>query len=308
MTDQADNVTRREAALECMRWAGGGVLWSVIGGIPRGSLISAAAADTTAFTFAQVSDSHLGFARDPNMDTSGTFQLACDEVRAMPQKPRFMIHTGDVSHLSKSAEFDAASQIMGSTGLQAFTVPGEHDILDENAYGFAQRFQKGQPDGGYFSFDQEGVHFIGLNNVGQLSAGGMGALGDTQLAWFEADLKSRAASQPVVVFAHIPLWTVAPEWGWGTADAARALTALARFGSVTVLNGHIHQVIQKVEGHVAFHTARSTAFPQPAPGTAPSPGPMKVPAGQLRSVLGVASVSLVPGQSSLAIIDTPLGA
>ncbi len=109
-----------------------------------------------------------------------------------------------------------------------------------------------------------------------------------------------------MVFAHIPLWTVYPAWGWGTEDGARALDYLKGFGSVTVLNGHIHQVMQKVEGNVTFHTARSTAFPQPAPGTAPSPGPMKVADDKLRSLLGVASINFKPGEQRLAIIDTPL--
>jgi 3',5'-cyclic AMP phosphodiesterase CpdA len=150
------------------------------------------------------------------------------------------------------------------------------------------------------------VHFIGLVNVVDLKAGGLGNLGADQLAWLAADVKSRSASTPIVVFAHIPLWTVYPEWGWGTEDGARALELLKRFGSVTVLNGHIHQVMQKVEGNVAFHTALSTAFPQPAPGTAPSPGPVKVPDDKLRSVLGVASVDFVQGKERLAIIDKPL--
>jgi 3',5'-cyclic AMP phosphodiesterase CpdA len=301
-------LSRRGAVLECMRWAGASVIWTVVGGIPRGHLTGDAHAQSAGFSFAQISDSHIGFARDPNLDTPGTFQAGCDQIRALAQRPAFLIHTGDVSHLSKPGEFDTAAQIMASTRLDAFTVPGEHDVLDEATRGFAQRFQKRQPEGGYFSFDQQGVHFVGLNNVGALKAGGMGSLGEAQLAWLEADLKGRAASQPIVLFAHIPLWTVAAEWGWGTEDSARALALVARFGSVTVLNGHIHQIIQKVEGNVAFHTARSTAFPQPAPGSAPSPGPMKVPAGQLRSVLGVASVSVVPGTSPLAIIDSPLGA
>jgi hypothetical protein len=109
-----------------------------------------------------------------------------------------------------------------------------------------------------------------------------------------------------VEFAHIPLWAVYPEWGWGTEDSGRALAYMKRFGSVTVLNGHIHQVMQKVEGNVTFHTARSTAFPQPAPGTAPSPGPMKVPEDKLRTLLGTASVTFKPGEQRLAIIDTPL--
>jgi 3',5'-cyclic AMP phosphodiesterase CpdA len=150
------------------------------------------------------------------------------------------------------------------------------------------------------------VHFIGLVNVVDLKAGGLGNFGGEQLEWLAADVKDRSASTPIVVFAHIPLWTVYPEWGWGTEDGARALDMLKRFGSVTVLNGHIHQVMQKVEGNVAFHTARSTAFPQPAPGTAPSPGPMKVADDKLRSVLGVASINFVQGKERLAIIDTPL--
>jgi 3',5'-cyclic AMP phosphodiesterase CpdA len=201
---------------------------------------------------------------------------------------------------------------MASSGLDTHTVPGEHDVLEDGGAAFVARFQKGAkqgtPGGGYYSFDQGGVHFVGLNNVVELKSGGMGSLGAAQLAWLAADLNARPASQPVVVFAHVPLWTVYAPWGWGTEDAAQALALLARFGSVTVLNGHIHQVMQKVEGHVAFHAARSTAFPQPAPGTAPSPGPMKLPADRLRSVLGVASISVVPGQGELAILDTPLGA
>jgi 3',5'-cyclic AMP phosphodiesterase CpdA len=185
-------------------------------------------------------------------------------------------------------------------------VPGEHDFLDEDRKLYRERYGRGSKGAGWYSFDAGGVHFIGLINVVDLKAGGLGNLGGEQLEWLAADVKSRSASTPIVVFAHIPLWTVYPEWGWGTEDGARALDMLKRFGSVTVLNVHIHQVMQKVEGNVAFHTARSTAFPQPAPGTAPSPGPMKVADDKLRSVLGVASVNFVHGKERLAIIDTPL--
>ena len=186
-------------------------------------------------------------------------------------------------------------------------MPGEHDLLDdEQGRAYLARYGKGSRGAGWYSFDQGGIHFIGLVNVVDLKAGGLGNLGAEQLDWLEADVAGLASSTPVVVFAHIPLWTVYPEWGWGTQDGARALALLRRFGSVTVLNGHIHQIIQKVEGNVAFHTARSTAFPQPAPGSAPSPGPMKVPAGELRRHLGIASVTLVRGSEPLAIIDTPL--
>ena len=298
-------MTSRRQTLECMLWAGTGLFWTVKAGIPR----SALAADT-GFMFAQISDSHIGFSRDPNTDTPGTFAAALEQVKAA--KPAFMIHTGDVTHLSKAGEMDVAEKLVSATGIQTHYVPGEHDVLDEGGKIFGERFlgrqKQGVAGGLYYSFDQNGVHFIGLNNVSDLKPGGLGNLGAAQLAWLEADLKPRAASTPIVVFAHIPLWTVYQPWGWGTEDGAQVLGLLKRFGSVTVLNGHIHQIIQKVEGTVAFHTARSTAFPQPAPGSAPSPGPMKIDAGRLRSVLGVASVTVVPGTAALAVIDTPLGA
>jgi len=295
----------RRAALECMLWAGSGVLWTMVGGIPRSSVLAATPEPTDDFSFAQISDSHLGFSAAPNTDVTGTFQQALAQVQHHA-KPALMIHTGDVSHLSRAAQFDTAWQLVSTTGIETHYVPGEHDVLDNDGADFFARFTKGGPKG-WYSFDQQSVHFIGLNNVQNLQAGGLGNLGDAQLAWLKQDLEGRAASQPIVVFAHIPLWTVSEAWGWGTADSEQALALLRRFGSVTVLNGHIHQVMQKVEGHVAFHTARSTAFPQPAPGTAPSPGPMKsVPAEKLRSMLGVRQVTLVRGQSDLAVVDSVL--
>jgi 3',5'-cyclic AMP phosphodiesterase CpdA len=292
-----------------MVWAGAGVLWSVQGGVPRSRLVgSAAAAETTGLSFVQIRDSHIGFASPPNADTPGTLREAVKLVGTLKGNAAMMIHTGDVSHLSKDSQFDTAYQIIGEAGLETHYVPGEHDVLADDGRGFFERFTKGGPRG-WHSFDQAGVHFIGLNNVQNLKGGGMGALGADQLAWLQDDLKGRSASQPIVVFAHIPLWTVYAEWGWGTDDSVQALTMLKRFASVTVLNGHIHQVMQKVEGHCAFHTARSTAFPQPAPGTAPSPGPMKtVPPGALHALLGVARITEVKGHAPLAIIDTPLGA
>ncbi|PYL08002.1 MAG: metallophosphoesterase, partial [Verrucomicrobia bacterium] len=159
---------------------------------------------------------------------------------------------------------------------------------------------------GWYSFNKNGVHFIGLVNVLDLQAGGLGQLGDEQLEWLEADVKGLGTSTPIVVFAHIPLWTVYPQWGWGTSDSERALGYLKRFGSVTVLNGHIHQVLQKIEGNITFHTAMSTAFPQPAPGTAPSPGPLKVPVEKLRSMLGLTSVQYKQGKAALAVVDSNL--
>jgi len=307
MADREQGPSRRKV-LECMTWVGTGVLWSVAGGVPHsvGLIDQALAAEPQGFTFVQISDSHMGFDKPANPNAKGTLEEAIDRVKALPQKPAFMIHTGDISHLSKESQFDDADQIIGGARLDVHYVPGEHDIVDPEIKIYKERYGRGSKGPGYYSFDANGVHFMGLVNVANLKGGGMGSLGDEQLEWIEADLKSRSASTPIVVFAHIPLWTVYPEWGWGTEDSARALAYLKRFGSVTVLNGHIHQVMQKVEGNVTFHTARSTAFPQPAPGTAPSPGPMKVPDDKLRTMLGTASITFKPGEQRLAIIDTPL--
>ncbi|MGB6731282.1 MAG: metallophosphoesterase, partial [Xanthobacteraceae bacterium] len=222
------------------------------------------------------------------------------------QKPAFMIHTGDISHLSLEAQFDDADRIISQSRLDVHYVPGEHDFLDPDQKFYLKRYGRGTKGAGWYAFDANGVHFVGLVNVFDLKGGGMGDLGAEQLEWLENDLKGPSASTPIIVFAHIPLWTVYPDWGWGTDDSAQALTYLKRFGSVTVLNGHIHQVMQKVEGNVTFHTARSTAFPQPAPGQGPSPGPMKVPDDQLRKMLGIANVTFKQNEQRLAIIDSPL--
>jgi 3',5'-cyclic-AMP phosphodiesterase len=312
-----DGIDRR-GFLKCMAWVGTGVLFTMTGGVLRSETITqitagasaikgALAAPKGALSFAQISDSHIGFSKEANKDVVGTLQAAIDRINALPTPPAFILHTGDLSHLSKAAEFDAVDQILKSakTG-QVFYVPGEHDVLNDNGKQYLGRYGKNTQGDGWYSFDHSGVHFIGLVNVLNLKAGGLGALGTEQLEWLENDVKSLSSDTPIVVFAHIPLWTIYPEWGWGTDDGAQALSYLKRFGSVTVLNGHIHQTMQKVEGNITFHTAMSTAFPQPAPGTAPSPGPMKVPAEKLRSVLGITDVNYIEGKSSLAIIDSPL--
>jgi 3',5'-cyclic AMP phosphodiesterase CpdA len=307
MTDHDEGPNRRKV-LECMTWVGTGVLWTISGGVPRslGLIDQAMAKDADGLTFLQISDSHIGFDKPANPNAKGTLEETIDRIRALPSRPAFMIHTGDITHLSKESQFDDAEQIIGQAKLDVHYVPGEHDIVDPDVKIYKERYGRGTKGPGYYSFDANGVHFMGLVNVANLKGGGMGSLGDEQLEWIEDDLKGRSASTPIVVFAHIPLWSVYPDWGWGTEDSARALAYLKRFGSVTVLNGHIHQVMQKVEGNVTFHTARSTAFPQPAPGTAPSPGPMKVPDEQLRKLLGSASIAYKQGEQRLAIIDTPL--
>jgi 3',5'-cyclic-AMP phosphodiesterase len=305
----ANGIDRR-GALECMIWAGTGMLWSLAGGVPLSLGLSDARAASVAaspFTFLQISDSHIGFDKPANPDATGTLKEAITKISALPKKPSFIIHTGDITHLSKDKQFDDASQIINSLGLPVFYVPGEHDFVDEGqGKAYLGRYGKGTKGAGWYSFDQNGVHFIGLVNVVNLKAGGLGQLGADQLAWLADDVKAISKSTPIVVFAHIPLWTVYEQWGWGTDDGGQALALLKDFGSVTVLNGHIHQIMQKTEGNVAFHTARSTAFPQPEPGKASSPGPMKVPTEELHKYLGVRTVDFVKVDQPLAVVDSTL--
>jgi 3',5'-cyclic-AMP phosphodiesterase len=305
-----DGIDRR-GFLECMAWAGTGAIWTVSGGLLTskafGQMAHHDAGSDAGFTFVQISDSHIGFNKEANKDVTATLQEAIGKINALKVTPDFLIHTGDLSHLSKPSEFDTLDQVLRSCkARQTFFVPGEHDMLADNGQQFLERYGKGTKGSGWYSFDHKGVHFIGLVNVVDLKAGGLGTLGAEQLEWLEKDLAGRTSSTPLVAFAHIPLWTVYPEWGWGTGDGAQALSYMKRFGSVTVLNGHIHQIMQKVEGNVSFHTAMSTAFPQPRPGSAPSPGPMKVPAEQLRDLLGITHANYIPGSHTLAVVDSTL--
>jgi 3',5'-cyclic-AMP phosphodiesterase len=304
----SDGLDRR-GFLKCMAWAGTGLIWTINAeGIPTSYIFEGGKhgkkADS-ALHFVQISDSHMGFNKPANTDVVSTLQMAVDRINALPHEPEFIIHTGDLSHQSKAAEFDTMDQVLkGAKPKQIFYVPGEHDTSVDDGKQYMDRYGKGTKGRGWYSFNHKGVHFVGLVNVIQLE--GMGQLGAEQIAWLRDDLSVVSSSTPVVVFAHIPLWTIYPDWGWGTKDSEQAFEYLKRFGSVTVLNGHIHQVMQKVEGNATFHTAMSTAFPQPAPGSAPAPGPMKVPAERLRSVLGLANVHYVEQNQSLAIVDSAL--
>jgi 3',5'-cyclic AMP phosphodiesterase CpdA len=306
-----DGVDRR-GFLKCMAWAGTGALCVMQGGVLKSYSMSRANEWNAAkmageLSFAQISDSHMGFNKPANPDVAGTLKAAVEKINALSIQPEFLLHTGDISHLAKPEEFDTVDQILkGAVAKDVFFVPGEHDVIGDEGQQYRDRYGKGTKGEGWYSFDKKGVHFVGLVNVVNLKAGGLGNLGSEQLEWLEDDVKQLKSSTPIVVFAHIPLWSVYPEWGWGTDDSAQALSYLKKFGSVSVLNGHIHQIMQKVEGNVTFHTAMSTAFPQPQPGKADSPGPMKVPAEQLRSVLGITDVNFVRGQQALAIVDSQL--
>ena len=309
-----DGIDRR-GFLKCMAWAGTGVLWTISGGVLVSKTLAEVAKTgsslpkATDLSFLQISDSHIGFSKEANKDVTETFKIALDRINAMPTQPAFLIHTGDISQLSKPEEFDTFDQVLKSCKTKdVFYVPGEHDVINDGGKLFRDRYLKSVEGkgSGWYSFNKNGVHFVGLVNVVNLQAGGLGQLGDEQLEWLEDDVKGLSAETPIVVFAHIPLWAVYPKWGWGTDDSERALGYLKRFGSVTVLNGHIHQVLQKVEGNVTFHTAMSTAFPQPEPGKGPNPGPLTVPSEKLRSMLGLTSIQYKQSKSALAVVDSNL--
>jgi 3',5'-cyclic AMP phosphodiesterase CpdA len=309
VSDEKSLQSRRNA-LKCLAYGGAGTLFALSGGVftPIDLALAGTSGQGTAGLgkplFVQISDTHIGFNKDANPDVNGTLRQSIDLVNGLPEQPALIIHTGDITHLSKPAEFDLAQQLFSTLRTsEIHTVPGEHDTTDAAVSEYFNRFGKASDNKGYYSFDHAGVHFIGLINVLQFKPGGLGTLGAEQLAWVNADLKGRSASTPLVIFAHMPLWTVYEPWGWGTGDADQLMEPLRRFGSVTVLNGHIHQIVQKVEGNVTFHTARSTAYPQPAAGVGPGPGPLKVPAEQLAQMLGVTRVTEVKRPHSLALND-----
>jgi len=309
----------RRDFLKCMGvWAGTGLVLTMAGGVLTSCNIEDAAPGV--LSFVQISDTHIGFGKDPNPHVADTLQSLVDKINALPQRPPFVLHTGDLTHLSKPEEFDTLDQILkGLKTDQIFYVPGEHDVFSDQGEEYLKRFGKGTQGKGWQSFDHSGTHYIGLNNVVAASSGptpgsfknggneGLGSLGQEQLDWLQKDVAGLSTSTPIVVFTHIPLWAVYPQWGWATEGSEQALSFLKRFGSVTVLNGHIHQAMQKVEGNITFHTARSTAYPQPAPGAAAAPGPMKdLPAGQLGKTVGVTQVRYVEKDKSLAVVDTSL--
>ncbi len=315
MSDDSPIQSRRNA-LKCMAYGGAGTLFVLAGGVFTLTPLNRALASDDNMAnkklgrplFVQISDTHIGFNKEANPDVNGTLQQTIALVNGMAEQPELIIHTGDITHLSKAAEFDLAQQMLSRLRItDLHTVPGEHDTADAGVSEYFSRFGKVSNNRGYYSFDHAGVHFIGLINVLEFKAGGLGTLGNEQLEWVEQDLKGRTSSTPIVVFAHMPLWSIYEPWGWGTGDADQLMGYLRRFGSVTVLNGHIHQVVQKVEGHITFHTARSTAYPQAVAGVGSGPGPLKVPAEQLPKMLGISTVSVIQHPRSLALADTTIG-
>ena len=230
-----DTIDRR-GFLKCMAWAGTGLIWSVNGGILTSTVLGQAANNlaqiaTADLNFVQISDSHIGFNKPANTDVVATTREAIMRINALPKSPEFLLHTGDLTHLTEPEQFDTLAQLLKECRTKdVFYVPGEHDVYDNGAE-YRERFGKNTTGAGWHSFEQKGVHFIGLVNVANIQEGGLGTLGQEQLDWLEKDVKSLSPSTPIVLFAHIPLWAVYPQWGWGTDDGERALSFVKRFGS-----------------------------------------------------------------------------
>jgi len=285
----------RSDFLKHIAWTGAGISWTLTSTGLFGA--QSALASENALSFVQISDSHIGFTRPENPDVIGSLQKTIDAINALPVQPAFVVHTGDVTHLSKPAQFDSAKQMLGTLKAPLIVLPGEHDVIGSSDNFFAA-FRRTDAPRGWFSWDQGGVHFLSLVNVFNFEIDGK--LGTEQLDFIEKDLAAQKRSTPIVVFAHVPLYALFPQWGWTTEDGSRVLAALQRFDAVTVLNGHIHQIIQHTEGNIRFATAASTAYPQPAPGTADKPGPLKVPDDRLLSVLGYRSVEVSGHTATIA--------
>ncbi|TPG28144.1 metallophosphoesterase family protein [Mycolicibacterium hodleri] len=303
-------MTRRQL-MRHSAWFGAAVVLTVTGGEVishiAGSTLAGAAQPVgrPALRFVQVSDSHIGFKGTANPDVTNTFTHAIDQINGLAYAPDFVIHTGDLTHLATPEQFDQVKQMM--TGLKTphvFTVPGEHDSIDDGGQKYRAAFGAGTQGAGWYSFDIAGVHVIGLVNT--LNMTKLGHLGTGQLEWLRKDVAPLSGDTPIIVFSHIPLFAMYPDWGWGTEDAAQALSYLSRFSSVTCLNGHVHQLFTKTEGNVTFHSATTTAYPLPHPGDGPAPKPLTLPAGQLADVLGIREVSYVKGQQALALKEEKL--
>jgi 3',5'-cyclic AMP phosphodiesterase CpdA len=270
-----------------------------------GSADAAQPTATPALRFAQISDSHIGFKGPANANVADTFNQAIGQINALGFTPDFVIHTGDLTHLATPEQFDQVKQMMADLKTpHIFTVPGEHDSTDDAGQKYRQAFGAGTRGDGWYSFDIDGVHVIGLVNT--LNMNKLGHLGTDQLEFVEKDVAGLSSDTPIIVFSHIPLFAMYPDWGWGTDDAAQALSYLKRFSSVTCLNGHVHQLFSKTEGNVTFYSATTTAYPLPPPGQGPAPKPMTLPAGKLRDALGIRQVSYTKGQQALALKDQKL--
>jgi 3',5'-cyclic AMP phosphodiesterase CpdA len=299
-------MTRRQL-LRHSAWFGAAVGLTVVGGevISHVAGAAPATAERPTLRFAQISDSHIGFQGTANANVTDTFTEAIDQVNTLGYTPDFVIHTGDLTHLATPAQFDQVRQMMsGLSTPHIFTVPGEHDSTDDGGQRYRSVFGKGTRGDGWYSFDIAGVHVIGLVNT--LNAQNLGHLGQDQIDFVRTDVAGLSADTPIIVFSHIPLFAMYPQWGWGTDDAAQVLSLLRRFSSVTCLNGHVHQLFTKTEGNITFFSGTTTAYPLPHPGDGPAPKPVTLPAGKLHDALRIREVSYQQGRQMLAIKEQTL--
>lgn len=308
-TDRPTRPMSRRQLMRHTAWFGAAVGFAVAGGEVISHAAGAAVAEHArlrpALRFAQISDSHLGFTGAPNPDVSGSFGRAVDQINNLGYTPDFVIHTGDLTHLSTPEQFDQVQQMMrGMRTPVVFTVPGEHDSIDDAGQKYRKVFGAGSVGDGWYSFDIGGVHVIALVNT--LNLRKLGHLGVDQLEFVRKDVARLASDTPIIVFSHIPLFAMYPDWGWGTDDATQALSYLRRFASVTCINGHVHQLFSKTEGNVSFYSGTTTAYPLPHPGDGLAPKPVTLPAGKLRDALGIREVSYTPGETALALKEQRL--
>ena len=294
---------QRRKFIEHVSWTGLGIVWAVGAnglftackvGEPKAQKPSTA----TPFSFVQISDTHIGFNKPANEHVTDTLQKTINAINALPTPPAFVMHTGDISHLSKPAEFDQAKQLLSQLKVPLFTLPGEHDTIGDRGKAYDEAFNRKDVREGLQVWDQAGIHFVSLTNVLDFGATGTGKLGQAQLDLLSKDLAAQKQDTPLVIFSHIPLYDLYPKWGWATADSAKLLSLLSRFASVTVLTGHIHQVIEHREGNIRFHTAAGTAYPLPAPGKGEQPAPVKLPENSLLAALGFRTVEVISGKDT----------
>jgi 3',5'-cyclic-AMP phosphodiesterase len=292
---------QRRKFIEHVSWTGLGIAWAVgANGLFTACQVEEPTAQKSStaspFSFVQISDTHIGFHKPANEHVTDTLQKTINAINALLAPPAFVVHTGDISHLSKPEEFDLAKQLLSQLKVPLFTLPGEHDTIGDRGKAYEEAFPRKDVREGLQSWDQAGIHFVSLTNVLDFGTTGSGKLGQAQLDVLAKDLAGQKPDTPLVIFSHIPLYDLYPKWGWATADSAQLLSLLARFASVTVLTGHIHQVIEHSEGNIRFHTATTTAYPLPAPGHGEKPAPVNLPKNSLLAAIGFRTVEVIAGK------------
>jgi plastocyanin/Icc-related predicted phosphoesterase len=256
------------------------------------------------FFFVQMSDSHWGFDNPViNPDFAGTLKKAIAGVNALERKPDFIVFTGDLTQTTdddnvRRARMKEFREIIKELKVQDIKfLAGEHDAALDNGQAFKELFGKT-----YYTFDHKGVHFIALDNVSDPRA----RLGDEQLAWLSDDLKKLSKDARIVVLTHRPLFDLAADWDWATADGAKAIELLMPFNNVVVLYGHIHQLNHHTTGNIAHHSAMGLMWPLPAPHSVPKKAPVKWDAAHPYKGLGYRQIDSKAPTIDYVLTDLPV--